>query len=75
MHFSIPDTLEVKDDNSSYIAYNLHVNGAFHCTNSSDLNSMNIDEVFKYGFLSELLYDGKKKKFEQILTDLCAKRM
>ncbi|GFY63776.1 sorting nexin-17 [Trichonephila inaurata madagascariensis] len=32
MHFSIPDTLEVKDDNSSYIAYNLHVNGAFHCT-------------------------------------------
>ncbi|GIY60290.1 sorting nexin-17 [Caerostris darwini] len=33
MHFSIPDTLEVKNDNnSSYIAYNLHVNGAYHCT-------------------------------------------
>ncbi|XP_015907044.2 sorting nexin-17 [Parasteatoda tepidariorum] len=33
MHFSIPDTLEVKNDSSSsYIAYNVHVNGAFHCT-------------------------------------------
>uniref|UniRef100_A0A6B0VBH6 Sorting nexin-17 n=2 Tax=Ixodes ricinus TaxID=34613 RepID=A0A6B0VBH6_IXORI len=33
MHFSIPDTQELKDENgSSYVAYNIHVNGAFHCS-------------------------------------------
>lgn len=33
MHFSIPDTQELKDEHgSSYVAYNIHVNGAFHCT-------------------------------------------
>lgn len=33
MHFSIPDTQEVKDEhNSSYIAYNVHINGTFHCS-------------------------------------------
>ncbi|XP_023211963.1 sorting nexin-17-like [Centruroides vittatus] len=33
MHFSIPDMQEVKDDNgSSYVAYNIHINGSFHCT-------------------------------------------
>lgn len=32
MHFSIPDTQEVKDENgSSYVAYNVHINGSFHC--------------------------------------------
>lgn len=33
MHFSIPDTQELRDENnSSYVAYNIHVNGTFHCT-------------------------------------------
>lgn len=32
MHFSIPDTQELKDEGgSSYVAYNIHVNGSFHC--------------------------------------------
>ncbi|XP_071441173.1 sorting nexin-17 isoform X2 [Hetaerina americana] len=33
MHFSIPDTEEFSDDSgSTYMGYNLHINGAFHCT-------------------------------------------
>lgn len=33
MHFSIPDTQECKEDNgSTYVAYNIHINGVFHCT-------------------------------------------
>ncbi|XP_013776484.1 sorting nexin-17-like isoform X1 [Limulus polyphemus] len=33
MHFSIPDTLELKDSNGgTYMGYNIHINGAYHCT-------------------------------------------
>ncbi|KAK7502934.1 hypothetical protein BaRGS_00005883 [Batillaria attramentaria] len=33
MHFSIPDTQEVKDESGSvYTSYNIHVNGVFHCS-------------------------------------------
>ncbi|XP_067008355.2 sorting nexin-17 [Anabrus simplex] len=33
MHFSIPDTEEFSDGNgSTYMGYNIHVNGVFHCT-------------------------------------------
>lgn len=33
MHFSIPDTAEINGDNgSTYMGYNIHVNGVFHCT-------------------------------------------
>ncbi|KAG8231282.1 hypothetical protein J437_LFUL010320 [Ladona fulva] len=33
MHFSIPDTEEFSDDSgSTYMGYNLHINGSFHCT-------------------------------------------
>ncbi|XP_049858580.1 sorting nexin-17 isoform X2 [Schistocerca gregaria] len=33
MHFSIPDTEEFTDDgNSTYMGYNIHVNGVFHCS-------------------------------------------
>ncbi|XP_069980292.1 sorting nexin-17 [Penaeus vannamei] len=33
MHFSIPDTQECREENgSTYIAYNIHINGVFHCT-------------------------------------------
>lgn len=33
MHLSIPDTREFQDENgSSYTAFNIHINGAFHCT-------------------------------------------
>ncbi|XP_022914417.1 sorting nexin-17 [Onthophagus taurus] len=33
MHFSIPDTQELNDGNgSTYMGYNIHINGVFHCT-------------------------------------------
>ncbi|KYB29604.1 sorting nexin-17 [Tribolium castaneum] len=33
MHFSIPDTQELNEGNgSTYIGYNIHINGIFHCT-------------------------------------------
>nr|CAH7735554.1 unnamed protein product [Callosobruchus chinensis] len=33
MHFSIPDTQELNEGNgSTYIGYNIHINGVFHCT-------------------------------------------
>ncbi|KAJ7361852.1 Sorting nexin-17 [Desmophyllum pertusum] len=32
MHFSVPDTVELKDKNgSNYLAYNVHINGSYHC--------------------------------------------
>ncbi|XP_019880350.2 sorting nexin-17 [Aethina tumida] len=33
MHFSIPDTQELNEGNgSTFIGYNIHINGVFHCT-------------------------------------------
>ncbi|GFG30468.1 hypothetical protein Cfor_09310 [Coptotermes formosanus] len=33
MHFSIPDTEEFRDESgSTYMGYNIHINGVFHCT-------------------------------------------
>ncbi|XP_063218713.1 sorting nexin-17-like [Bacillus rossius redtenbacheri] len=33
MHFSIPDTQELKDKGGSlFVGYNIHINGVFHCT-------------------------------------------
>ncbi|CAM1322467.1 SNX17 (predicted) [Pycnogonum litorale] len=33
MHFSIPDTQEIKEDNGqSFVVYNIHMNGSFHCS-------------------------------------------
>ncbi|XP_011305611.1 sorting nexin-17 [Fopius arisanus] len=33
MHFSIPDTQEFVDNSgNSYLGYNIHINGLFHCT-------------------------------------------
>ncbi|KAK9890158.1 hypothetical protein WA026_008964 [Henosepilachna vigintioctopunctata] len=33
MHFSIPDVQEINDGNgSTFIGYNIHINGVFHCT-------------------------------------------
>ncbi|KRT81934.1 FERM domain containing protein [Oryctes borbonicus] len=33
MHFSIPDTQELTDSNgSTFMGYNIHINGVFHCT-------------------------------------------
>ncbi|CAG7816069.1 unnamed protein product [Allacma fusca] len=31
MHFSIPDSQEVKTSDSTYLVYNVHINGNFHC--------------------------------------------
>lgn len=43
MHFSIPDTQEYKDENgSTYVAYNIHINGVFHCAvRYKQLHSLN----------------------------------
>lgn len=33
MHFSIPDTQELKDENgSAFTSFNVHINGIFHCS-------------------------------------------
>ncbi|KAL3889927.1 hypothetical protein ACJMK2_002244 [Sinanodonta woodiana] len=33
MHFSIPDTQELKDENGTlYTSFNIHINGVFHCS-------------------------------------------
>lgn len=33
MHFSIPDTQEIKDGSGgTYTSFNIHINGVFHCT-------------------------------------------
>ncbi|RWS25468.1 sorting nexin-17-like protein [Leptotrombidium deliense] len=33
MHFSIPETLDLKDERqNTFCAYNIHINGSFHCT-------------------------------------------
>ncbi|KAJ8322353.1 hypothetical protein KUTeg_000824 [Tegillarca granosa] len=33
MHFSIPDTQELKDENgSTFTSFNVHINGIFHCS-------------------------------------------
>ncbi|RUS79709.1 hypothetical protein EGW08_012517, partial [Elysia chlorotica] len=31
MHFSIPDTEDIKEGSTSYTIYNIYVNGVFHC--------------------------------------------
>lgn len=43
MHFSVPDTVELKDKSgSNYLAYNVHINGSYHCgIRYSDLYQFN----------------------------------
>lgn len=32
MHFSIPDTTHCRDSSGSFVTYNIHINGSFHCS-------------------------------------------
>lgn len=43
MHFSVPDTVDLKDKNgSNYTAYNVHINSSYHCgIRYSDLYQFN----------------------------------
>ncbi|EDO37172.1 predicted protein [Nematostella vectensis] len=51
MHFSIPDTVEVKDrSGSTFLAYNIHINGALHsAVRFSDLYQFNEQLKKEYG--------------------------
>ncbi len=63
MHFSIPDTQEYSEGNSSYTGYNLHVNGVFHCSlRYSQLHDFNeqIKKEFGTGFLGAQKFPPKK---------------
>lgn len=43
MHFSIPDTQDINEESgSSYVGYNIHINGIYHCTvRYKQLHSLN----------------------------------
>lgn len=48
MHFSIPDTSALKDDNgTSYSSFNIHINGVFHCSVRYSLLNAFHDELKK----------------------------
>ncbi|XP_013779294.1 sorting nexin-17-like [Limulus polyphemus] len=51
MHFSIPDTQELKDNHGgTYVGYNIHINGAYHCTvRYRQLHSFNEQLKREYG--------------------------
>ena len=63
MHFSIPSTQEILDENGSpYTAFNLHVNGVLHCSvRYSQLYDLN--ERFKVEFTPDILPTFPPKKF------------
>ena len=56
MHFSIPDTTEVKDGKSTYTNFNLHVNGVFFCayrySQLHDFNEQLRKEPFDFSTLA-----------------------
>lgn len=62
MHFSIPDTQEVKGESgSSFIAYNVHINGSFHCTvRYKQLHSLHEQLKKEYGTNSLPCFPPKK---------------
>lgn len=64
MHFSIPDTQEFKEEGgSTYNAYKININGAFHCTvRYSQLH--NFSEQLKKEFGSNVLPPFPPKKFK-----------
>ncbi|XP_031563223.1 sorting nexin-17-like [Actinia tenebrosa] len=86
MHFSIPDTVELKDrSGSSYLAYNLHINGSFHAAvRFSDLYHFN--EQLKKNFggkitatfpprkilsLTAVQVEERREQLEKYLQDVC----
>ncbi|XP_064480852.1 sorting nexin-17-like [Ornithodoros turicata] len=62
MHFSIPDTQDMKDDSgSSYVAYNIHINGCFHCTvRYKQLHNLHDQLKKAYGSTALPLFPPKK---------------
>ncbi|CAH0562621.1 unnamed protein product [Brassicogethes aeneus] len=62
MHFSIPDTQELNEGNgSTFIGYNVHINGVFHCTvRYKQLHNLN--EQLKKEFGCELVPPFPPKK-------------
>lgn len=62
MHFSIPDTQELNEGSgSTFIGYNIHVNGIFHCTvRYKQLHNLN--EQLKKEFGSEIVPPFPPKK-------------
>ncbi|CAG9759938.1 unnamed protein product [Ceutorhynchus assimilis] len=62
MHFSIPDTQELKEANgSTFIGYNIHINGAFHCTLRYK-QMHNLNEQLKKEFANDYLPPFPPKK-------------
>lgn len=68
MHFSIPDVQEINDGNgSSFIGYNIHINGVFHCTvRYKQLH--NLHEQLKKEFGSDNLPSFPPKKILPLTT-------
>ena len=66
MHFSIPDTQDLKDVNgSSYKAYNIHVNGVLHCVvRYSQVYELN--EQLKLQFGAQMIPSFPPKRFLQV---------
>lgn len=62
MHFSIPDTQELNEGNgSTFIGYNIHINGLFHCTvRYKQLHNLN--EQLKKEFGNEAIPHFPPKK-------------
>ncbi|CAG9855509.1 unnamed protein product [Phyllotreta striolata] len=62
MHFSIPDTQELNEGNgSTFIGYNIHINGVFHCTvRYKQLHNLN--EQLKKEFGNEYVPSFPPKK-------------
>uniref|UniRef100_A0A8C4QX78 Sorting nexin 17 n=1 Tax=Eptatretus burgeri TaxID=7764 RepID=A0A8C4QX78_EPTBU len=74
MHFSVPDTEERADETGiTYIAYNIHVNGAFHCrVRFSQLHALN--EQLKKDIGSILPYHFPPKRLLSLTTSQVEQR-
>ncbi|KAF5274543.1 hypothetical protein FQA39_LY07155 [Lamprigera yunnana] len=62
MHFSIPDTKELNDENGSvFIGYNVHINGVFHCTvRYKQLHNLNEQLHKEFGLEALPMFPPKK---------------
>lgn len=62
MHFSIPDTQEFNDENgSSYVGYNIHINGIYHCTvRYKQLHNLNEQLKKQHGANNVPIFPPKK---------------
>lgn len=69
MHFSIPDTQELKDSNgSAYQAFNVHINGVLHCSlRYSQLRDLN--DQLRAEFPSAELTDFPPKRMFSLKGD------